>query len=394
MLPYTKHEITNEDIEAVTEVMRRGALTKGSKIEEFEAALCAYTGCKYAVVMSSGTAALHAAAFALETKRAIVPAMSFVATANCARYVGAEVSIVDVEDKHLHLDKWLVNEHFRNSFEPPIGNATVITCDFAGVQCPMSDFAYLKNKHGFKLLVDGCHSFGIKPSPHADITCYSFHPAKLITTGEGGVAVTNNSALASHMRKFRDHGISTSQADRDKNNQINYDVDVLGFNYRMTDIQATLGLSQLKRAEQYLSARKVVRKWYDENMLNYDAFSLLDSTDSANHLCIARFKDVSTRDFVYKYVRRLGVMATLHYPVISQFTAYKGPVTPVAQHASDQILSLPLFPAMTYAEVAGIVSGVRMAITDYTHHSHKSPIVHNGKHPYHQYFSPEGAQEK
>ena len=118
MLPYTKHEITNEDIEAVTEVMRRGALTKGSKIEEFEAALCAYTGCKHAVVMSSGTAALHAAAFALETKRAIVPAMSFVATANCARYVGAEVNIVDVEDKHLHLDKWLVNDFFRFHRQP------------------------------------------------------------------------------------------------------------------------------------------------------------------------------------------------------------------------------------------------------------------------------------
>jgi UDP-4-amino-4,6-dideoxy-N-acetyl-beta-L-altrosamine transaminase len=375
-LPYGHQVIDDDDIAAVTEALRSDFLTTGPAVERFEAGVCAFTGAKYGVALSSGTAALHAAMFALGITagdEVIVPTMTFAATANCVLYQGGTPVFADVETDTLLLDpkatKAAITPHTK----------AIIGVDYAGQPCDWNALRKIADRHNLALVDDACHALGgeykgRKVGTLADITVFSFHPVKHITTGEGGMCVTNDENLARRIRTFRGHGITTTATQREKAGGWFYEMTDLGYNYRITDLQCALGFSQIKKLAGWIDRRNSLAQIYDKFFAGTTVSPLARCADCrhAYHLYVVRTPE---RDSVFTRLREAGIGANVHYIPVHLHSYYKKRLGtqegmfPVAESAYREILTLPLWPGMEEADVHR-VSGTLLA-------SGKTGIVRN-----------------
>lgn len=363
-IPYGKHHITEEDIQAVIDVLHSNKLTQGPKIREFETAFAEYVGANYAVAVSNGTAALHLSAISLNIKpgdKVITTPITFVASANCVRYCGGEVVFADIDPETFLLDigktKKLLDSVLPNTYKG------IITVDFAGYPVHLEEYRKLADEYGLWLIEDACHAPGgyfydSKGNPQrcgngnfADLSIFSFHPVKHIAAGEGGMITTNNEQLYRKLLNLRTHGI---QQDYDKFTENHgpwyYEMQELGFNYRLTDIQSALGISQLRRAEQNLKKRIQIAQKYDKAFENTSIQTPKINKDivHAYHLYVIRSEN---RDELYKHLHRLNIIAQVHYIPVHYQPYYrnqgweKGDL-PVAEEFYRQCLSIPLYPTL------------------------------------------------
>jgi len=361
-LPYGRQIIDDADIQAVVDILRSDWLTTGPAVERFEADVCAYTGASYGVAVANGTAALHAAMFALgigKGDEVIVTPMTFAASANCILYRGGTPVFADVDADTLLLDP--------AAAEAAITPRTkaIIAVDYAGQPCDWDRLRAIADKHRLALVADGCHALGAtykdrRVGTLADITVFSFHPVKHITTGEGGMAVTDDAALAARMRAFRGHGITSTANQREKSGAWFYEMTELGYNYRITDFQCALGSSQLKKLDNWIEKRNQLAQAYDAAFVESPVRPLTRRANMrhAYHLYVVRAPE---RDAVFKRLRAQGIGANVHYVPVHlhpyyQSLGYKKGLCPVAEAAYEDILTLPLWPGMGAEDTARVIS--------------------------------------
>ncbi len=375
MIPYGRHQVDQSDIDAVVRVLQSDWLTTGPIIGEFERALSDYTGAPHAVAVSSGTAALHCAAYAMgitTDDEVIVPAITFAATANCVIAMGARPVIVDVDSDTLLMDVDAVRKH--------IGSRTkaIIAVDYAGQPCDYPALKAIADEHGLSLISDACHALGAawngrSVADIADAAVYSFHPVKHITTGEGGAIVTRHAHVAERMRRFRNHGIDSDLHRRREQATWSYEVVDLGFNYRITDFQCALGLSQLKKADHWIERRRRIASQYDQAFESMDGISPLrvyDNVRHVYHLYVVRISDAGRTDkrkAIFRVMREKGIGVNVHYIPLNLHRFYQhraGAVKgqcPVAESVYETILSLPVYPAMRDADVHLVIDTLQAA---------------------------------
>ncbi|HLK37718.1 MAG TPA: UDP-4-amino-4,6-dideoxy-N-acetyl-beta-L-altrosamine transaminase [Polyangiaceae bacterium] len=373
MLPYGRHSIAEDDIRAVTEALRSDWLTTGPLVERFERAFADQVGALHAVAVSSGTAALHACMFAVgvgEGDEVIVPAMTFAATANAVVYQGGTPVFADVMPSTLLVDP--------SSVAAKISARTkaLAAVDYAGQPCDYEALRGIARDRGVPLVADACHSLGAayrgRPSGSlADLTVFSFHPVKHITTGEGGMLVTDDAGLAGRARMFRNHGISTDHRQREKAGTWVYEMQELGYNYRLSDIQCALGLSQLRRLPEWVEKRRLLARAYDAALEAVPGVVPLSSAADvrhAYHLYVVRLAPPISRAGVYAAMRRAGFGVNVHYVPVHMHPFYRralrtGPgMCPVAEAAYEEILSLPMFPGMETGDVERVCAALAAAV--------------------------------
>jgi UDP-4-amino-4,6-dideoxy-N-acetyl-beta-L-altrosamine transaminase len=384
VIPYGRQDITQADIDAVIGVLKSDFLTQGPVVPAFEGAVANKVRAKYAVAVNSATSALHIACLALGLKKGDLlwtSPVTFVASANCALYCGAQVDFVDIDPGTYNLcpqeleKKLIVAE--KEGRLPKI----VIPVHLAGQSCDMQAIHLLAKKYHFKIIEDASHAIGgkylqqyIGGCQYSDITVFSFHPVKIITTGEGGMAVTNDESLASKMRLFRSHGITkeVSEMTREPDGPWYYEQIDLGFNYRMTDIQAALGLSQLSRLDEYVQKRREIAEIYNER-ISSPSISLPKQnpkTESAFHLYVIRIANESNdknRRATYDRLLNAGITANLHYipvyfhPYYVQKGFHKGYCLN-AESYYETALSIPLFPGLVVRDLDLIVATLKESI--------------------------------
>ncbi len=378
LIPYSRHQVDKEDIDAVVDVLTSDWLTTGPKVDEFETAIAGFTGTQHAVAVSNGTSALHCAAYAAGIgpgDEVIVPAITFAASANCAAALGAKPVIVDVQPDTLLIDP--------DKIEKCVSSRTkaVIAVDYAGQPCDYDALREIKKKHGLFIIGDSCHALGAryKQTPIgqlADMTVFSFHPVKPITTGEGGMIVTNHIDLAEKMQRFRNHGIDSDLHQRNRQKTWIYEVTDLGFNYRISDFQCALGLSQLSKLEGWHQRRRTIARQYDNAFRANEQIRPLASrpdVDHAYHLYVVKLERPDKqhdRTKIFTALRKQGIGVNVHYIPLNlqpfyqeRFGACRGQC-PAAEAAYEKILSLPIFPAMTDQDVGFIIQTLNKAVGD------------------------------
>jgi UDP-4-amino-4,6-dideoxy-N-acetyl-beta-L-altrosamine transaminase len=381
MIPYGRQHITQADIDAVVNVLQSDFLTQGPKVPAFERAVVEKVGAKHAVAVNSGTSALHVACLALGLGPGDIlwtSPITFMASANCALYCGARVDFVDIDPHTYTMCPKALEEKLEQAKKENRLPKIVIPVHLCGQPCNMKAIFDLSKKYGFKIIEDACHALGgeYKGSPigncrYSDITVFSFHPVKIITTGEGGMNTTNDADMASHMARLCSHGIT-----RDPDLMTHapegpwyYQQIELGFNYRMTDIQAALGLSQLEKLDEFIARRRELAKRYDELLANLPVTTPWQDPNgnSAWHLYVIRLqleKISQTHEQVFVALREKGIGVNLHYiPVHTQpFYQKLGFETgqfPKAEQYYREAITLPIFPAMTNDEQNEVVSSLK-----------------------------------
>ena len=366
MIPYGRQSITDEDIDAVVAVLKSDYLTQGEAVPAFEQGLADYCRVPHVIACNNGTTALHLACAALELGGddwAWVSAISFVASADCARYCGAQVDFVDVDPETGNLSVAALREKLHVVQGTSRLPRVLVAVHLAGQPCDLSEIGALCRQYGIHLIEDACHALGasyqdipIGSCAHSDMTVFSFHPVKPITTGEGGAVTTRDAALAAKLRLYRSHGITrdAEQLDSPSPGGWYYEQQVLGFNYRLTDIQAALGLSQLGRLSHFIDRRQQLAARYDELLTELPLRPLRQDNDrsSGYHLYVIRVAD---RDQVFARLREAGIGVNVHYMPIPAQPYYRSlgqdPVDyPGAQAYYRQAISLPLFPSLSLAE--------------------------------------------
>lgn len=369
MIPYGRQNISEEDIQAVVEVLRSDFVTQGPVVPEFERAVAAYCGANHAVAVNSATSALHIACLALGVgpgDSVWTSPITFVASANCARYCGADVDFVDIDPLTYNLSVPRLAEKLEQARESDCLPKVLIAVHLSGQSCEMEAIHALSLEYGFKIIEDASHATGgsyrnekVGCCRYSDITVFSFHPVKIITTGEGGMAVTNDPALVKHMARLRSHGITryASEMTQPPDGSWYYQQIELGFNYRMTDIQAALGLSQMRRLDEFVSERHAIAKRYDEMLKTSPVIRPWQHPDtySGLHLYIVRLPsrnmDTSRRE-VFERMRTDGIGVNLHYiPVYRQpyyeRMGFKPDSFPEAENYYAEAITLPIYPGLT-----------------------------------------------
>jgi perosamine synthetase len=379
MLPYGRHSISEEDIQAVVDVLRSDWLTTGPKVAEFEEAVAARVGAKYAVAFSSGTAALHGAAFAAGLQpgdEAITSPLTFAATANCVLYQGARPVFADVSPDTLNLNPDRLAERITPS------TRAVLPVDYAGHPADLDPILALAERHGLTVIEDACHALGAeykgrRTGSIAHMSVFSFHPVKHVATGEGGMVTTNRDDLAESLRRFRNHGISTDARQRLASGQWHYEMVLLGFNYRLTDLACTLGLSQLKKLEENLARRRQIAARYTaafRNLRGVFVPSVRPHVNPAWHLYPIRVNPAhlsADRAHVFGALRAENIGVNVHYipvhmhPYYRDRFGYKGGEYPVAEAAYEQLISLPMFHAITDQDVQDVIDALTKVMNHY-----------------------------
>lgn len=350
-IPYGRQCIDEEDIQAVVDVLRSPFLTTGPKIAEFEKSIADYVGAKYAVAFSNGTAALHGACYAAgigEGDEVITSPITFAASANCVRYMNGTVVFADIDEKTYNID---VNE-----IEKLITPRTkaIIPVDFTGQPADMDPIMELAKKHQLIVIEDGAHSLGAtykgrKVGNLADMTMFSFHPVKPVTTAEGGVIVTDNEEYYKKMLRFRGHGIEQTAYAQEQGNWY-YEMTDLGYNYRMTDVQAALGISQMKKLDTFIAKRQELANFYNEQFANEKEFTVpyqLPNTLSGWHLYSIKLPEHVDRKRVFELMREANIGVHVHYipvywhPYYAKLGYQKG-LCPKAEKWYEHALTLPL----------------------------------------------------
>ncbi len=370
-LPYGKQEIADADIKAVVEALVSGWLTTGPRVAEFEQAFAAHCGAREGAAVNSGTAALHCAMRAIgvaEGDEVIVPAITFAASANAAVYEGAAPVFADVEADTLLIDPVSV------AMKITPRTKAIVAVDYGGQPADYDALRDLAKDRGIAIIADACHAPGAiykgrSTGTLADISCFSFHPVKHMTTCEGGMAVTDNAKMAAHMRRFRNHGIDSDHRSREAQGAHAYDMVELGYNYRLPDVQCALGLAQLARLTGWVAARRRVAGWYDAALAGLaDVTPLKTHGDRthAHHLYVVKLANHVDRDQAFARLRAEGIGANVHYAPVHLHSFYRrrghGPgLAPVAEAVSKRILTLPMFPAMNQADVARVADALQRA---------------------------------
>ena len=378
MIPYSKQSISEDDIDAVNQVLRSNFLTQGPKIEEFEYALADYFGSDFAICCSSGSSALHLAYAGLgagPSSIAIVPAVTFSATANAFRYLGSRVIFCDIVPEtgvlsieHLEriLSELKCSDRKQRGFITPVS--------FAGMVAPLQRCREISKKYGFHLIEDASHSFGARNDQAdrsgdcrlVDASCVSFHPVKHICCGEGGAIMTNSGELNRIAKRMRSHGIRRPHDD-DHSLPWYYEQVELGWNYRMTDIQAALGISQLKRVDQMISKRRKIALRYDDVFQEtefQEAFSRpIYEGGHSWHLYVIRFHKKGVRNKAHKFLKNRGILTQVHYVPLYKHPYYEkenGKIQlPGAEQYFQGCLSIPIFPDLKEEEQEKIITELR-----------------------------------
>lgn len=379
LLPYGRQSIGEEDIEAVVDVLRSDWLTTGPKVAEFEEAFAAWVGAKYAVSFSSGTAALHGAAFAARLKpgdEAITTPMTFAATANCALYQGATPVFADVSPDTLNLDP----DQFAARITPR--TRAVLPVDYAGHPADLDAIHELADERGCIVIEDACHALGAeyrqrRTGSIAHMTVFSFHPVKHLTTGEGGMVTTDRVDFAETLRRFRNHGISSEARQRQTDNKWHYEMVLLGFNYRLTDIACALGLSQLHKLDANLARRREIAARYAATFRNLAEVELPGIRPEANpawHLYFIRLsleKLTAGRAQVFRALRAENIGVNIHYvpvhlhPYYRNRFGYKGGDFPIVEDAYERLISVPMFHSMSDQDVEDVIQAVGKVVAHF-----------------------------
>lgn len=373
LIPYGHQCIEEDDIQAVVEVLRSKWITTGPAVGAFEKAVAGFVGAENGVAVSSGTAALHAAMYAIGVgpgDEVVVPPMTFAATANAVVFQGATPVFCDVGADTLLIDTDLV--------ETKISPRTkaIIAVDYAGQPCDYDALREIADRNKLVLIADACHSLGAtykerKVGTLADLTVFSFHPVKHITTGEGGMVVTDNPEYCWRMTTFRNHGITADHRQRAEGGSWFYEMVDLGYNYRITDFQCALGMSQLKKLPGWIKRRQEIASRYDQAFNGLDPIELLAVTSNVSHvyhLYVIKLRDME-RDKIFSSLRAAGIGVNVHYipvhlhPFYRKRFGIKEGMCPVAEAVYKQILSLPMFPAMTDEDADTVISAVREAVS-------------------------------
>jgi len=379
MLPYGHQSISEDDIQAVVDVLRSDWLTTGPKVAEFEEVLAARVGAKYAVAFSSGTAALHGAAFAAGLKpgdEAITSPLTFAATANCVLYQGARPVFADISPDTLNLDP----DRFAERITP--STRAVLPVDYAGHPADLDPILALAERHGLTVIEDACHALGAEYKERhtgsiAHMSVFSFHPVKHVATGEGGMVTTNRADLAESLRRFRNHGISSDARQRHAAGQWHYEMVALGFNYRLTDVACALGLSQLKKLEANLARRREIAARYSSAFRSLTGVLVPGVRPNANpawHLYPIRVSRAvlnADRTHVFHALRAENIGVNVHYipvhmhPYYRDRFGYKGGEYPVAEAAYEQLISLPMFHGMSDEDVQDVIDALTKVMIHY-----------------------------
>jgi UDP-4-amino-4,6-dideoxy-N-acetyl-beta-L-altrosamine transaminase len=371
-IPYSRQWIDDDDIEAVVHVLRSDYLTTGPAVPAFEEDLQRVTGARHAVAVSSGTAALHAAYAAVGVgpgNEVITSPLTFAATANAALYLGARPVFVDIETDTGTIDTAAVE-----AAVTPRTRA-VVAIDFAGLPADYEALRAVATRHGISLIADAAHSLGATYNGRpvgglADVTILSFHPVKAITTGEGGAVLTDDDTVADFARTFRTHGIVRAPARlRRPDGPWHHEIQTLGFNYRLTDIQAALGSSQLRKLGRFIARRREIAAFYDRRLSQVAGIRLPGrraGRESAWHLYVLRVDDPSRRRPFFEALRAHGLGAQLHYiPVyhhpLYEDLGYARGLCPRAEDYSAGAISIPLYPALTEEQVTRVVEVIASA---------------------------------
>jgi UDP-4-amino-4,6-dideoxy-N-acetyl-beta-L-altrosamine transaminase len=381
MIPYGRQDIIETDIDAVVAVLRSDWLTQGPAVPRFEQAVADYCGASHAVAVNSATSALHLACLALGLGPGDwlwTSPNTFVASANCGLYCGARVDFVDIDPRTYNLCPHKLAEKLDQAERAGRLPKVVVPVHFAGQPCDLPAIHALSQRYGFKILEDASHAIGgryrgepIGNGRYSDITVFSFHPVKIITTGEGGMALTNNPELAGRMTRLRTHGITRAPAEmtHEPDGPWYYQQIALGFNYRMTDLQAALGYSQFQRLDEFVARRHQLADHYDRLLADLPVVTPWQNPDawSAFHLYVIRLDEARagrSRRAVFEALRQRGIGVNVHYiPVHTQpyyqALGFAEGDDPEAERYYREAISLPLYPTLTEAEQDQAVSALR-----------------------------------
>lgn len=372
MIPYGRQTIEEDDIQAVVDVLRSDYLTTGPKIAEFEKMVADYVGAKYAVAISNGTSALHAACFAAGIQpgdEVITTPLTFAASSNCVLYCGGTPVFADVDPKTYNIDPEDIRRKITDKTK------AIIAVHLAGQPCDMDEIHKIAKEHDLLVIEDGAHALGSvykgkKVGTLSDMTTFSFHPVKPITTGEGGMIVTDNEELYQKMMLFRSHGITRDENLMTRNDgPWFYQQLDLGYNYRITDIQCALGCSQMKKLDRFLARRKEIVARYNEAFADCENIITpyqLPETESGWHLYIVQVKNCD-RKKVFESLREQGIAVNVHYiPVYLhpyyQEHGYKDVHCKNAEEVYSHIISLPLYPTLTVEEQEYVIETLKHVI--------------------------------
>lgn len=378
LIPYGRQEITKADIDAVVDVLQSDFLTQGPQVPAFEEKVQKYCGVNYAIAVNSATSALHIACLALGVQAGDViwtSPVTFVASANCALYCGATVDFVDINPQTYNMDVDLLEQKLKQAKQLP---KVVIAVHLCGQPCDMKRIHELSQQYGFKVIEDASHAIGgryrgtpIGRCEYSDITVFSFHPVKIITTAEGGMSLTNDSSLANKMRLLRSHGITRDPLEmtHESDGSWYYQQIDLGFNYRMTELQAALGLSQMERLNEYVERRHQLAQRYNELLAKVPVIipHQLENTYSGLHLYVIRLqldKISKTHRQVFEELRQRGIGVNLHYIPVHlqpyyQAMGFKKGDYPEAEQYYAEAISLPMYPTMTVAQQNEVVDALK-----------------------------------
>lgn len=377
MIPYGRQDIRAADIDAVVEVLNSDFLTQGPAVPRFEQAMAERVGVGHAVAVNSATSALHIACLALglgDGDLLWTSPITFVASANCGLYCGAEVDFVDIDPVSYNLDPVALEEKLRAAKETGRLPKVVVVVHLCGQSADMKAIKALSDAYGFHVIEDASHAVGGKYDGgyvgncrYSDVAVFSFHPVKIITTGEGGMALSNDRVVAERMRLLASHGVTrdTEQMTKDPDGPWYYQQVSLGFNYRMTDLQAALGFSQLSRLDEYVSRRQYLADRYDNLLANAPVTTPVRSGDaySSFHLYVIRVA-ASRRQALFEYLRGKGVGVNVHYiPVHTQpyyeTFGFKYGDFPEAERYYQQAISLPLYPGLSELDQDYVVTTLK-----------------------------------
>jgi perosamine synthetase len=379
-LPYGRQCLDDQDIRAVVEVLKSDWLTTGPKVAEFETAFAEWVGVKFAVSFSSGTAALHGAAFGAGLgpgDEAITSPMTFCASANCVLYQGAAPVFADVCDDTLNIDPREVSKKLSSR------TRAIIAVDYAGHPAALHELRQIARANKALLIEDACHALGAEYQGKrvggiADMTVFSFHPVKHLTTGEGGMVTTNDSHLAETLRRFRNHGISSEARERQQVGQWSYEMVLLGFNYRLSDIACALGLSQLEKLAANVARRREIASQYTRAFRDLPVVvpPVREGVVPAWHLYPIRLNLESLsadRTEVFRALRAENIGVNVHYIPVHQHPYYRERFPsdsgegryPVAEDGYERLISLPMFHAMTAKDVDDVIRAVHKVLSNY-----------------------------
>jgi UDP-4-amino-4,6-dideoxy-N-acetyl-beta-L-altrosamine transaminase len=396
MIPYAKQDITQEDIDAVIEVLKSDWLTQGPTVKKFENSISSFSGAKYGTAVNSATSALHIACLALNVgvgDLVWTSPNSFVASANCALYCGANIDFVDIDPQTYNISIECLKEKLKNAERENKLPKVIIPVHFAGQPCNMPEIYNLSKKYNFKIIEDASHAIGasynfaednpknrsdtsiqktkIGSCKHSDIVVFSFHPVKIITTGEGGMAMTNDKNLDAKMKLLRSHGVTRDEKfmTRPPEGAWYYQQIDLGYNYRMSDIQAAIGYQQIKRINKYISRRHEIAEYYNKSFkdIQINIPWQLPNTYSAYHLYVITLDETTNLEQhckIFNELRKKGIGVNLHYIPIPAHPYYeslgfKKEDFPVSESYYNRAISLPMYPGLLDREQDFVIKSVK-----------------------------------